>query len=252
MIDDRALVLALEDLGRAHRSTADATPEVDLAPLVVARIRARTLANARRRTPALLVAAIVIVVVTLATLVSRPAREAVADLLGIGDTRIEQVKHLDVPPERNVPLGARSTFDGATNWARFTPRLPEALGPPSGAYIPAADGLRRVTFAWPADRAHPRLPSVDAGVLLTEAHSSPGIDNPFVYVKRVSLETPMQEAHVNGADAVWVGGLHVRFGPGEAPRAAANTLLWLRDGVVYRLETRLPLDETLRIAASIP
>jgi hypothetical protein len=62
----------------------------------------------------------------------------------------------------------------------------------------------------------------------------------------------MQETHVNGADAVWVGGLHVRFGPGEPARAAANTLLWVRDGVVYRLETRLPLAATRRIAESIP
>jgi len=35
-------------------------------------------------------------------------------------------------------------------------------------------------------------------------------------------------------------------------RTAGNTLLWERDGVVYRLETTLPRDDALRIAASLP
>ena len=48
---------------------------------------------------------------------------------------------------------------------------------------------------------------------------------------------------------MFVSGRHALFLPDQLkPRLAGNTVLWVRDGVTYRLETALGVKAALRLA----
>jgi hypothetical protein len=65
----------------------------------------------------------------------------------------------------------------------------------------------------------------------------------------------IEETEVNGQRAVWTVGpypLISRNGDVELTRMVeGHVLIWESDGVTYRLETGLSLEETLKIAESL-
>lgn len=65
----------------------------------------------------------------------------------------------------------------------------------------------------------------------------------------------IQETQVNGVYAVWVQGpylVQLSSGAHEFRRTVeGNTLIWEENGITYRLESELSLDETIRIAESL-
>jgi hypothetical protein len=67
--------------------------------------------------------------------------------------------------------------------------------------------------------------------------------------------TVLAETDVNGHPAIWLEGpypLEVRRGDLEWMRVVAgHSLVWERDGITYRLESLLTLDESRRIAESM-
>jgi hypothetical protein len=80
-----------------------------------------------------------------------------------------------------------------------------------------------------------------------------------LFQKGVPAGVVVEPVTVNGVAGYWIaGGLRafaytdangvIQF---EDVRSAGNTLLWERDGVVYRLESALPKAEALRVAASV-
>jgi hypothetical protein len=245
MTDHVALVAALEALGRDLRSE----PVTDIAPAVVARIEHATpVVRLERRVPRLIVAAAIVVVVATAVSLVRPAREAVADWLGIGDTEIRTVEELDIPDDVAVELGERVALEDARDRADFVLRTPAALDDPAAVYVDVASDGTRVSMVWPAEN-NETLPAVPgASVLLTEAGA---VKDAPLYVKEITGGNPFQAVRVGEARASWIEGRHVRFGTNEPRRAAGNTLLWVEDGVVFRLETTSDLTGALETANSV-
>jgi hypothetical protein len=247
MTDNAALVAALEDLGGELRDA----PVVDLAPTVLEHITVprREPRVFERRRVALLAAAAVMVVVTLVTAV-RPTREAIADFLGIGDTEIRTVPELDIPRDVELDLGARVDPDDVAEHAGFRPLVPSALGDPEAAYLRTVAGLPQVALVWSPEAGAGTLPAVtSAGTLLTETPLD-GRELPG-YTKEIGPTTRVERILVDGREAFWIEGEHVRFGADEPRRAAANTLLWTTDELMLRLETTRGLDGALEIARSV-
>ncbi|HJW84573.1 MAG TPA: DUF4367 domain-containing protein [Anaerolineae bacterium] len=81
----------------------------------------------------------------------------------------------------------------------------------------------------------------------------------MIYQKSIGSSTIVKEVEVNGRTALWLsGGEHMIqvSGPSGEPqldfrRVEGNVLAWEDGGTTYRIETRRPLEEALRIAASI-
>jgi hypothetical protein len=245
MADHTDLVVALEALGRDLRTE----PVTDITANVVARIEGLTPpVPLDRRVPRLLVAAAIVLVVATAVTLVRPAREAIADWLGIGDTEVRSVEQLDVPENVAVALGERVDLEEAGNGAGFDVRVPSELGAPAEVYLQRAREGARVSMVWPTENGE-TLPAVPgAGVLLTEARA---VKEGPLYVKEITGANPFREVRVGEMPAYWVEGRHVRFGTNEPRRAAGNTLLWVEDGVVLRLETTRDLPAALAIAHSM-
>jgi hypothetical protein len=72
-----------------------------------------------------------------------------------------------------------------------------------------------------------------------------------MFVKEVGPNTNVQRVVVDGREAMWIEGTHVRFGLDEPRRAAANTLLWVDGDVMFRLETSRDLVTAREIARSL-
>jgi hypothetical protein len=122
-----------------------------------------------------------------------------------------------------------------------------ALGKPDAIYAGTAVVPAQVSVVYVA---RPGLPPATAGIgaLLDEIE---GDQLPFIQ-KLVSARVPVKRVDVNGAEGIFVGGRHAVYLPDQLrPRLAGNTLLWVRDGVTYRLETALGVDAALRLARSV-
>jgi hypothetical protein len=238
------LVADLDDLAR-H---LEVPPGVDVVTAAIARIRTAT---PRRSTRSwLAVAAIILIVVLLVALIA-PARRAVADWLGIGGTRVTSV---DALPERlgsTLDLGRAIDVGAATRAAPGPVTFPARIGAPDGAFAGRPEG--GVSFVWQPSSDLPEVRELDVGLLLTTYPAD--LDRPTIE-KLLPPETTLATVDVNGVEGFWLaGGEHVfmyleRDGePQEdTARLAANTLLWEREGVAYRLESTLDRDAALRLA----
>src|SRR5262249_54242916 len=120
--------------------------------------------------------------------------------------------------------------------------LPAALGEPDRVYLIQA---RRpvVVLAWlNAD-----------GTVKASLHLLPQ----DTYVLKMTSGTP-EDLKVNSADALWVSNPHwymlqTSSSAFQLRNVPAHALIWqAADGMTYRLETNLPLDEALPIAESVP
>ena len=171
-----------------------------------------------------------------------------ADWLGIGAVRIERVQRLpDVGPGRDLGLGRRSTAAAA----RRTTGLPvpsiRALGAPDAVYADRPVAARSSASVSVVYRARRGLPAATRGIgaLLTVL---PGGD-PAVVKKLAEAGTTVEFVDVGGALGAFVSGEpHVVSPPN---RLAGNTLLWVRGGLTYRLETALGRDAAVRLARSV-
>jgi hypothetical protein len=93
-------------------------------------------------------------------------------------------------------------------------------------------------------------------VLLSEFRGN--LDPGFVK-KLISPDTHIEFVTVGGAEAAWISGPAHEFGytrpdgeyATETVRLAANTLLWVRGGITYRLESALTRDAAIALALSL-
>jgi hypothetical protein len=187
----------------------------------------------RRRRPELVAAAIVAVALVIALAVA-PAREAVADWLGIGSTEVR------IDPERGEPDGSLPAIE-------------------DGARPVDADGARRALGRDLPPLQHPDTESppqlavpIEGGVLVRWAGRTETLwihdagPEPIDYLKKFATD----DADIHfvdglGEQALWLGGAHVLDTPGRVI-AARNVLLWLDDGLELRLEG--DLDRAAMIA----
>ena len=197
-----------------------------------------------------------------AVLLSVPAvRAGLLDFLQIGAVRI-QVGATATPPDSTAAatpvrlesvfdLAGQTTLDNARQRAGFPVRLPAYppdLGEPDDVFMQFDDpgqGAASVVLVWrqAGDPTQARL-------------SLHALDSRGIYEKYVKSDGPTVELTlVNNQEAVWTTGpyvLRTRGGRSEEMRLIDGyVLIWLVDGVTYRLETDLSKEEAIRIAESL-
>jgi hypothetical protein len=234
--------------------------EPNLAPLVADRIRAgvrpqpapRQLIARRGFAVSLAVA---VVLVSAVMVLSPSTRHAVADFLGIGGARIEFSNEPAAGIATDLQLGDRVSLDEAAGRVDFDLRVPSELGEPDEVYVKRDLVTVFVSMAWRANDDLPRATSTGVGALLTEFRSDVEVD----FIKKlIGGGTELTRVTVDGTDAFWVKGPHSFMlldeegRPREdTARLSANTLLWEREGITYRLEGAFDLDAAARIADSL-
>ena len=212
------------------------TPEVARAvqQRLVRPHRRVTLARAAR-------AAAVLAILALILLLAIPDLRARAlDWLGLGAVRIVR----EPPPVNVTPLpfsewADEMALEDAQTKVSFPIRLPAELEPPDRVFVGDVRG-QIVILVW--ERA-------DAPLMLYEI--GPGAS----VTKYIEVESEMI-TQVNGGRALWMVRPHLyeMAAPGREPVRRIvehNALVWETEGVTYRLETALPLDDAKRIAESL-
>jgi hypothetical protein len=184
-----------------------------------------------------------------------PARAAVADLLGLGGVSIQRAESL--PPELadELDLGRPVSIEDAGRLATGPLPLPDVLEDPAQAFAGVPTGA--VTLAWSPDGELPEVAGTGVGLLISVWEAS--LDDRHV-IKEVATATTVEHVSVDGASGYFISGaphafLYLDEDGNPRPdhtRLAANTLLWSRAGVTYRLESALDLASALAIAASLP
>jgi hypothetical protein len=218
------------------------------------------------------VAALVALALLVSALSMPRVRAAVAEFLQIGVVRIFQTAPTDLPPRPTPPptalpaspaaagttapefpmdlipsdrLDGATTLEAAQRAVPFPVRLPAYppdLGAPDGVYLQEMDGAMLV-LVW-NDRAQPERPALSLNMI------EPGS---WAITKVQPLV--VTETSVDGRPAVWAVGpylLQLKNQNLEIGRLIdGNVLIWEQDGVTYRLETALPLEEAIKIAESL-
>ena len=188
---------------------------------------------------ALLVAAALAVLVLVAGAVVTPVREAVADWLGIGSTSIEQVRGPAGDPRGLPPLAAEAV-----------PISPAAARGELGRALPVVHDRRlgRATL-----RALPR----EGGVLMvwprgkTTLWVHRDVGDSAIFVKKLyNLQAQVTPIRGLGELAALIDGNHVLETPARRV-AAGRVLIWVADGVEYRLESDLSHAAMLEVARSV-
>ncbi len=216
-----------------------------------------------RRTPRLAWALAALLVALISLLAVPEVRARVLEFLQIGAVRIIFPQPTETessgaifPAEKTATptlfpyevLSSLLDLEGETTLAavRFAvdfpialPSYPSDLGDPDKVYLQTTEGGKFVVLAWldEQERVELVLYVVEPGVSITKG--PPDV---------------VEMAEVNGSPAVYaigdylvvINGSHqpVRFVHGAA-------LIWEENGLTYRLEAPLPLDEMIRIAESI-
>jgi hypothetical protein len=216
------LELALRQLG----AELDWPAQPSLAPRVAMAIRAPHRRSLRR--PLALAFAVLVLAVAVAMAVP-PARSAILDFFNIGGVEIQRVDTLPELPAGLVAPGVRAPLDDALDSVPFDVVVPEGY---RDVYLAEGEGI--VTFVWP-DR------------LLMELSG-----DETLLKKVVEQDSTIAMLDVNGYPAVWIeGGPHGLFVPGGEARLAGNVLIWVREGVTFRLEGDLTRAQALTIAGTL-
>lgn len=141
-------------------------------------------------------------------------------------------------------LGEPVTPAEARRNLAFPLQLPGALGEPDEVYEHRTFSEPAVTLVW-RDAARPNAPPIT----LTEI----GVAE-FAF-KMVHEQRRVRETTVHDLPALWVEGPHslqiIDSWTTEPLRIESNVLLWAADGVTFRLESDLSLEEALAIAESV-
>lgn len=129
----------------------------------------------------------------------------------------------------------------ALSFPILLPSFPADLGAPDRVFLQQRDQLLILAWLDPShpDRARLSLHEIAPGSVIVEK-----------YEPRL-----IQETEVNGHPAAWVTGpylLQVTAGEVSWRRLVeGNSLIWEAEGITYRLESPLSLEETLKIAESL-
>ncbi len=184
----------------------------------------------------LAIAAVVLMAMLFVSVAIAPVREAVADWLGIGHTRIVKIEGgvdttgLPSIQERLTPV-SRDEAEAALQHPLPTV---EALGDPD-LLVRSPEG--GVIMGWTEG---------DTTLWVHAEGLEPG---PF-YDKLLATGERVERVTGVGEDALYVEGTHVLETPGRK-LAARSVLLWVDDNVEYRLESNLDRDDMIAVARSV-
>src|SRR4051794_30435222 len=240
---------------RALAADVQWPPTPDLAAGVLAAEpapRGRAPRSGRRRLIAALVGALVLV--PAAGAVAFPgARDDVLQWLGLRHVSVRRVPRL--PPARHAleaDLGGLTSLRAASRAAGIAVRVPSVLGPPERVRQTAG----RVSLVYAPRAGFPRLPGMDAGLVLTETRGT--LEAGFLE-KIVSAGTRVERVDVGGRLGAFISGRPHIYLYGTSggdvvqahPLLAGPTLVWERDGLVLRLESDATRARAVRVARSV-
>lgn len=134
--------------------------------------------------------------------------------------------------------------------------LPDALPEPGAAFVRGSGDRRIVTFGWRATPGEPVLAGTDLSLTLMAV---PGRAEDSLLRKMLGPDSTIEAVTVGGDRGWWISGtphelLFVGPDGAVAPLAAVlagDTLVFARDGTLYRLESALGRDRTLEIAETL-
>jgi hypothetical protein len=209
----------------------------------------------------LLLAALLIASAALtAALVVTPSREAIARFFGVQGSTIEVVPDGTIPTAvataALVPGGGPIFPVPLANIATPTPL--QAISASTGfeAKLPAGQSEARASFVVAMGRDRVVLLQFD-DFDLWEAR----LEQEANFGKGIEADSIREELTVNGQAAIWLSGTshYVYYTDSFGTRIESSlrvversTLIWRTDYAFYRIETTLPKDEALRIAATLP
>lgn len=223
----------------------------DLARRVATRIKAGSVPSRRW------LAVAVAVLLALFFLFSAPGQQAVAWLLRVSGIRIE-FSETAVPtrPPTTLVGGIEASLDVAEGAVGFDLERPEDLPPPDSVQLLSWGGGQQVAMVWGES---PDLPEVfDTGIGLLLIQFEARVDQQLL-LKQASQATQIRPVRVNGAVGYFLSDApHTVFFENEDGliaddeiRLAGNVLVWMSDGVTYRIESALGLEESVRVAESL-
>jgi hypothetical protein len=168
---------------------------------------------------------------------------------------IERVETLP-PAGTGLDLGSSITLDEALVSDRPRVLLPSVLPRPGAAYRLGAGDESIITVAWRARPGERTLASSDLALSLMAV---PGDTDEGLLSKLAGQGTTIEPVTVGGGRGWWIAGAphEILIRRPDASivvlRAAiaGDTLLFARQGTLYRLESALGKDATLGIAASL-
>lgn len=246
-------------------------PTPDLATAVGSRLRARPVAGAsptgtprrlpvRRSVPrSLLLAATVTLLVVGGALAVRYGLELLS--IDFGPLPSVPASPSAPPPGstgEGLGLGERLALEQARAAAPFDILQPSNLGAPDAIYVGGAALRGQVAMVY-SPRAG--LPASDllngAGLLVTQnrGRQDAGLAHKLLQNSLATVEA----VTVDGAPGAWISGqphffwylspegFHIE----ESRRLVGNTLAWERDGILYRIEGAITLEQALEIAGSM-
>lgn len=240
------------------------TPEIT--GFVAARIRPK--AKPRYTSKALVWSLVSVLIFLSSLMLIPPARAAIIEFIRIGIVRIFP-RPTEIPltstPQSQAPVTAipglnalpmledlrRFAGERTLSEARELvpssvplrlPTYPSELGVPNRVFVQEADGVI-VILVW-LDPAQPER-------MLMSLHRIPETS---WMIQKFEPEV-IEVTSVNGQLAVWtVGPYPIMLSNGESDYVRmidGNVLIWEENGITYRLETSLPLEEAVRIAESL-
>ena len=157
---------------------------------------------------------------------------------------------------RPLDLGSPIPIADALTFDRPSVLLPASLPPPDGAFELGADDRRIVSLAWRASQGDPVLEGTDTFLTLMAV---PGTTEEPLIAKAAGPDTRLEPIDVNGDRGWWITGAPHEImvlrpdGDIDVLRAAVvgDTLVFSRDGTLYRLESALGKEATLEVARSL-
>jgi hypothetical protein len=196
-----------------------------------------------------------VAVVVLAIFLIPTTRQAVANLLEVAGIRFEFGDQPDLPAPINLTPGVQVDMEEAVRSVDFEIVVPSALPPPDAVHLLEWELGTQVFISWVASEQLPQVGASGIGVLLAEFRAN--LNEQF-FEKLIMAGTTVDGVEVAGAPAYWLAGApHVfMFDAGgplveDSTRLTGNVLVWEADGITYRLESNLSLNESLTIAESL-
>ena len=238
---------------RLDAALADLAGAVEFPPTPDMRLRIadRQAGVPRRRFFSPLPRALVLALIGLLVL----AAAAAALVLSVPGLRLTLVPSQPTTSVSVDPLGTRLALGAAVPVDEVANLAPDALGPPDEAYVIDDGAITSLVYA--AGDGLPELDGTDIGLLIQAFDGA--LDREQVEKLVGEVGVSVTAVSVDGADGYWIEGpphLLRYLGPdgearAEATRLVGDTLVWERDGTLYRIESGLGIDETLRIAETI-
>jgi hypothetical protein len=206
--------------------------------------------------------ATIVLLLAMTVVLSVPAtREAVADLFGLSGVSVGTVPTTAASPrptmDADLELGDPTTLEEARRQVAFPVSVPTApgSGTPDAVYVRRQLGMESVSLVYRPNAEFPATNDPDVGLLLSQYS---GTAAPY-FEKLINEGAPVTEVTVDGQwPGLYFASPHqiLMRGPDglvheDGPRLAAPTLVWVRDGVTYRLEAAVDMEQALDVASAM-